>query len=101
MFVHLGADTVIDVREVVAVLNVQRVPKSDLVRDLLDRAARNNPDVAKPRSVVVSTKGIFLSTISVSTVANRVQRMSGTTRPKTARSQTGQGFPPLTPQENQ
>jgi uncharacterized protein DUF370 len=101
MFVHLGGDAVVDVREVVAVLDVQRVSKSELVQELIDRAAKTRPGVTNPRAVVVATKGTFLSTISVATIAKRIRRMSKSGRERMAKKQTGQGFPPLTLGANQ
>jgi hypothetical protein len=96
VFVHLGGEVVVDVRDVVAVIDVRRPPKGELARDLLDRARAMRPDVDDARAIVITTKGIFLSTISSDTLANRVRRMLRSGRSRTARKQTGQGFPPLT-----
>ena len=38
---HLGGDAVVDVREVVAILNVQSVAKSESLRELVKRAYEN------------------------------------------------------------
>jgi regulator of extracellular matrix RemA (YlzA/DUF370 family) len=97
VFVHLGGDAVVDVRDVVAILNIQRVAKSESLRDLIERAQKTRPDMTKQRTLVVCTRSIFLSAISPETVASRFRRMASPGPERMARKQTGQGFPPLTP----
>jgi hypothetical protein len=99
MFVHLGGDAVVDVREVVAVLTVGHMTKTGLARELVDRTRASHPDVTSPRALVVSTRGVLLSSVAVETVARRIRAMSRPGRAKMARKQTGQGFPPLTQRE--
>jgi hypothetical protein len=100
VFVHLGGDAVVDVREVVAVLTVGHMTKTGLARELVDRARTSHPEVTRPRALVVSTKGVLLSSVAVETVVKRIRAMSRPGRVKMARKQTGQGFPPLTLREN-
>ncbi len=76
MFVHLGGDTVVDVRQVVAILDarrLQRTPGADL---LLEQArggrARDAAAWAGARAIVVTTAGIYPAVIAPATVAKRI-----------------------------
>ncbi len=78
MFVHLGGDTVIDVRQVVAILNARCLQRTGEARVLIDRT-RESPATpgawAGARAIVVTTTGVFPSPISPATVARRIQNL--------------------------
>ncbi len=79
MFVHIGGETVIDVRQVVAILDARRLQRTEEARALVDRA-REGPAAApgawaSARAIVVTTAGIFPTPISPATVARRIENL--------------------------
>ncbi len=79
MFVHIGGETVVDVRQVVAILDARRLQRTEEARALVDRA-RQDPAAAlggwaNARTIVVTTTGVFPTPISPATVARRIQNL--------------------------
>jgi regulator of extracellular matrix RemA (YlzA/DUF370 family) len=80
VFVHLGGDAVVDVRQVVAILDARRLLHSPGARALLERASGGRADgtaaaVEEARAVVVTTSGVCLAAISPETVAKRIREL--------------------------
>ena len=78
MFVHLGGDSVVDIREVVAILDARRLQRAD-ARALLARAAQASGDpqnLKAARAIVVTTRGLFATPISPAAVARRIARLA-------------------------
>jgi len=89
LFVYLGGDTVVDVREVVAVLDARGLQRSSMGRSLLTRAAAAGR-LAEPellpsaRAIVVTTARLHPTPATPSTVAGRIGILTRTRRRKTA-----------------
>lgn len=75
MFLHIGSDVVVPLREVIAILDAALLERSQAVRDLisLQQAERRVTDIAggRPRSIVLTDRGVFLSPISTVTLRRR------------------------------
>lgn len=88
MLVHLGGDSVVDSREVVAVLDARRLARTPDGSALLKGAVRNRADTLRPRAIVVTAESLLLVRITAATVARRIAKAPvGTpagTRRKTA-----------------
>lgn len=85
MFLHIGSDVVVPLREVIAILDAELLERSQAVRDLvsLQQAERRVTDIAggRPRSIVLTDRGVFLSPISTVTLRRRgalIQEQGGT-----------------------
>lgn len=77
MYVHLGGDLVVPVREVVAILDVRLLQASEINRQLVDRAREGKRLLGEGitpecKSLVVTTGGVVTSTISAPTLARRM-----------------------------
>lgn len=74
MFLHLGADTVIPVKNVIAIIEL-RDSRSKVNGDFMKNCTQRNQvtDVSEgtPKSFVLTDKGVFLSTISSMTLKKR------------------------------
>lgn len=74
MFLHLGADTVIPVKNVIAIIEL-RDSRSKVNGDFMKNSTQKNQvmDVSEgtPKSFVLTDKGVFLSTISSMTLKKR------------------------------
>jgi hypothetical protein len=73
MFLHLGADTVIPVKNVIAIIEL-RDSRSKVNNDFMKKLAKNSvTDVSEgtPKSFVLTDKGVYLSTISSMTLKKR------------------------------
>ena len=79
MFVHIGGETVIDVRQVVAILDARRLQRAEEACALVDRAREGSAAApgawAGARAIVVTTTGVFPTPISPATVARRIQNL--------------------------
>lgn len=79
MYIHLGGDLVVPIREVVAILDARLLEHSEKNRALVERAALTNnlkgigigPDC---KALVVTTGGIYTSGVSAPTLARRMTR---------------------------
>ena len=77
LFVHLGGETVVDVREVVAILDARGQKKSSVGRALLAKASAAGR-LADPgglrgaRAIVVTTGRLYPTHATPSTVAARI-----------------------------
>ncbi len=72
MFLHMGNDVVVPLREVISVISLEE--PSDLNREFLKTAEEEGFVVqltAEPVSIVVCTKKIYLSPISAKTLYKR------------------------------
>ncbi|MBI3998202.1 MAG: DUF370 domain-containing protein [Armatimonadetes bacterium] len=75
MFVHVGGDVVVDVREVVAILDVRQLDRAPDARALLKRVAERLEDPAEmhaARAIVVTTRGLVATPTAPATVARRM-----------------------------
>ncbi len=87
-FVHLGGETVVDAREVVAILDARTQRKSSVGRALLAKAAATGR-LADPRglpgarAIVVTTRRLYPTPATPSTVAARVGQAGANRRTKT------------------
>ncbi len=79
MFVHIGGETVIDARQVVAILDARGLQRTEEARALVDRACRGLGAALGSwpgaRTIVVTTTGVFPTPISSATVARRIQNL--------------------------
>ncbi len=82
MFVYLGGETVVDAREVVVILDARRLQRAADARALLARAGTelSGEDRGTARALVVTTRGLMLTSVTPVTVARRIERMTKTRR---------------------
>ncbi|HEY8345796.1 MAG TPA: DUF370 domain-containing protein [Symbiobacteriaceae bacterium] len=75
MFLHVGSDVTVSLRQVVAILNYRTSQVGEATREFLEayRKANKVTDLSggDPRSVVVTDSGIYLSPISSLTLQKR------------------------------
>jgi hypothetical protein len=76
MYVHLGGELVVDVRELVAIIDTRRLARTAAAQGLL-AAARAGKSGPPPRAVIVTTRGVYASPITPATIAARI-RVLGT-----------------------
>ncbi len=77
MFVHLGGNVVVDARDVVAILDTQRLQRSPDARALLGLAGRQSGNaLGSARSLVVTVSGLHPAPISPTTAARRIARLA-------------------------
>lgn len=72
MFVHLGGNEVVDVRDIVAILDVKALERSVEARGLLERVRAQTSQSVAPRAIVVTTRGLLPAQFATATVARRV-----------------------------
>ena len=75
MYLHVGADVVVALRQVIAILNLRTVRRGGATQELLDRLKRENRLIqvegGEPRSLVLTDTGGILSPISAMTLKRR------------------------------
>ena len=75
MYLHVGADQVVALRQVIAILNLRTARRGGATQELLDRLRRENRLVqvegGEPRSLVLTDTGGILSPISAMTLKRR------------------------------
>ena len=82
MFVHLGGDTVVAAKDVVAILDARLLEQSEVNREIVERAVKarklHGPGVGGPgvgpecKALVVAVDGVYTSGISAPTLARRM-----------------------------
>lgn len=77
MYLYLGKDLIVPLRDVVAILDVRFVRNSEVNQAFLRRAAEagrlHGEDLARAKSIVVTARGVYTSLVSVKTLAKRVR----------------------------
>jgi len=77
VYVHIGEDVVVRTGEVVAILDARLLRASEVNQQFFERAAAAGRvlghKLASARSVVVTTHGLYPSSISTTTLARRVR----------------------------
>lgn len=76
MFIHLGGDVVVSKEEVIAILSTQLMKKTEVNREFMELAENDGfidqiTDRSTAKSVIITTKKIFLSPISSVTLKKR------------------------------
>lgn len=76
MFLHLGGDVVVPKNEVIAILNIQLMKKNETNKEFMkisDEEGFTNTisDKDSAKSVIITTKNIYLSPISSVTLKKR------------------------------
>lgn len=75
MFLHVGGDVTVSLKQVVAILDLRSTENGESHRELLDsyRARHKVEDISdgEPRSLVLTTDRIYLSPISSLTLLRR------------------------------
>lgn len=79
MFLHLGGNTIVHTKDVIAILNAENCPREQWAASsgrnaLGERPVKTIGEDAK--AVVVTTKAIFISPISSSTLKKRAEFLS-------------------------
>lgn len=77
MFVHLGGDTVVAAKDVVAILDARLLEQSAVNRELVERAVKtgrlHGPEAGPEcKALVVAVDGVYTSGISAPTLARRM-----------------------------
>lgn len=80
MFLHVGADEVVSLQHVIAILDVRENISSETTRNFLARVARKKrvTDISggEPKSLVLTDSEVFLSPISSLTLMKRANFLS-------------------------
>lgn len=75
MFIHLGGDTLVNSKKIIAILNVESVLGANTSKEFLKTAQEEgfiaNPDQKEYKSVIITDKDIYLSPISSITLKKR------------------------------
>jgi len=75
MFIHLGGDTLVNAKRIVAILNADSVLGSNSSKDFLKTAQEegfiDNLNQEEYKSIVITNKNIYLSPISTLTLKKR------------------------------
>lgn len=80
MYVHLGGDLVVAIREVVAIVDRRLIEHAEVNREFIDRAlatkrVRGGGLTPECKALVVTKQAVFTSGISVPTLARRMRRI--------------------------
>lgn len=80
MFIHLGGDVVVSKEEVIAILNTQLLKKAETNREFIESAESDGfispiSDRNNAKSLVITSKKIYLSPISSVTLKKRSEEM--------------------------
>ncbi len=82
MFLHLGADVVVSLKQVVAILDLRTVRDAHSTREFLDAAGSKRKmltvDAGEPKSLVLTDDAIYLSPISSLTLMKRASFLKHT-----------------------
>lgn len=80
MFLHVGADVVVSLKQMVAILDLRSIQGAEPTREFLSQAYGRKRvfDVASgdPKSLVLTDEGIYLSPISSLTLKKRAINLS-------------------------
>ncbi len=77
MFLHIGKEVSILIRDIVAIINLESVAESNISQDFLKTIAEEGFVVSlteEPHSFIVTTDKVYLSPISTSTLKKRVKQ---------------------------
>jgi extracellular matrix regulatory protein B len=81
MFLHLGADTVIPLRDVIAITDIKAVRSGineEFLKVMTEESMINDVSEGNAKSFVVTDKVVFLSAISSTTLKKRALFLSDT-----------------------
>lgn len=77
MYLHLGKDVIVPLREVVAILDARFMRASETNQTFLRRAADagrlRGEGLTHAKSIVVTTRGVYASPVSSKTLARRIR----------------------------
>ncbi len=76
MFIHLGGDVVVSKEEVLAIVNTQLMKKAEVNREFMELAENDGfitpiTEKSNAKSIIITTKRIYLSPISSMTLKKR------------------------------
>lgn len=76
MFIHLGGDFIVPKEEVIAIVNTQLMKKTEVNREFMELAENDGfitpiTDKSNAKSVIITSKKIYLSPISSVTLKKR------------------------------
>lgn len=76
MFLHIGAQVSISLKDLVAIMDMDTLRKSALAPEFMSRAKASSTlvsvDGQEPRSAVITSSGVYLSSISLPTLKRRL-----------------------------
>ena len=78
MYLHIGGDMVIPKRDLIAVIDLVANGSAPATKDFLDLAAsekklRKTKRNGKDKSCIITADGVYLSTISATTITKRLK----------------------------
>jgi extracellular matrix regulatory protein B len=79
MFLHLGADTVIPLRDVIAITDMKAIRSGindEFLKVMSEESMINDVSEGNAKSFVITDKVVFLSAISSTTLKKRAQFLS-------------------------
>lgn len=75
MFVHLGGDTLVGSKDIIAIINYENNTKNNVIQDFLKRETAKQTikklEGESYKSIIIADKNIFLSPISSTTLKKR------------------------------
>lgn len=77
MYLHLGAETILPIRDIVAIINLASANLSEINKEFiqvaeLERVLEKVSDSEQNKTCVITGKKVYLTSISASTVAKRM-----------------------------
>lgn len=77
MFLHIGAQVMVAVKDLVAMLDMEVTRKSPVVSEFLSRARKDRAlrpvNGGEPRCIVITASRVYLSSISLPTLRRRLE----------------------------
>ena len=80
MYLHLGKDTVVDLNEIIAIIDIKTIKNSRVTNEFINKAYKEgqirSSNTKKVSSYVVTKNEVYLSSISAITLQNRANLSS-------------------------
>lgn len=79
MFIHIGEDLNIRIKDIIAILDKESVQNSEMLREFIDRHKQKLMNLSKNpyKSVIVTDQCIYLSSIASGTLKRRQYKRLG------------------------
>jgi extracellular matrix regulatory protein B len=80
MYIHIGEETLVRTREIIAILDKDSVHSSQYIQEFLQQNENHTENLSKNsfKSIVVTEKKIFLSPLASATLKKRSQLLNVT-----------------------
>ncbi len=73
MYIHVGEDTLVRSKDIIAIINKQSVSSSNYIEEFLERKAHSIINLSKGscKSIVITTNNIYFSSLGSGTLKRR------------------------------